>query len=110
MNKEKSDACGKETAPLPEKENDFTTELPSGTGTPSDNAPVIKAEGVTYSYRSGEQVSRGVTGVSVEIYPGEFVVILGRNGSGKSTLAKLLNGFLVPDEGVVTVNGHRRRR
>lgn len=105
MNKEKSDACGKETAPLPEKENDFTAELPSGTGTPSDNAPVIKAEGVTYSYRSGEQVSRGVTGVSVEIYPGEFVVILGRNGSGKSTLAKLLNGFLVPDEGVVTVNG-----
>ncbi len=67
--------------------------------------PLIKADGVTYSYRNGEQVSRGVTDVSLSINRGEFVVILGRNGSGKSTLAKLLNGFLVPDEGIVTVRG-----
>ena len=66
---------------------------------------LIVAKDVTYSYRNGEQVSRGVKGVDLEIRGGEFVVVLGRNGSGKSTLAKLLNGFLVPDEGTVTVNG-----
>lgn len=66
---------------------------------------VIKADGVKYSYRSGERVSRGVEGIDLEIRRGEFVVFLGRNGSGKSTLAKLLNGFLVPDEGIVTALG-----
>lgn len=69
------------------------------------NEVVIKADGVDFSYRSGEYVSRGVTGINLEVRRGEFLVILGRNGSGKSTLAKLLNGFLIPDEGIVTVMG-----
>lgn len=73
--------------------------------TARQNDALIVAKDVTYSYRNGEQVSRGVKGVDLEIRGGEFVVVLGRNGSGKSTLAKLLNGFLVPDEGTVTVNG-----
>lgn len=73
--------------------------------TAGQNDALIVAKDVTYSYRNGEQVSRGVKGVDLEIRGGEFVVVLGRNGSGKSTLAKLLNGFLVPDEGTVTVNG-----
>ena len=73
--------------------------------TTGQNDALIVAKDVTYSYRNGEQVSRGVKGVDLEIRGGEFVVVLGRNGSGKSTLAKLLNGFLVPDEGTVTVNG-----
>ena len=73
--------------------------------TAGQNDVLIVAKDVTYSYRNGEQVSRGVKGVDLEIRGGEFVVVLGRNGSGKSTLAKLLNGFLVPDEGTVTVNG-----
>lgn len=73
--------------------------------TAGQNDALIVAKDVTYSYRNGEQVSRGVKDVDLEIRGGEFVVVLGRNGSGKSTLAKLLNGFLVPDEGTVTVNG-----
>lgn len=73
--------------------------------TAGQNDTLIVAKDVTYSYRNGEQVSRGVKGVDLEIRGGEFVVVLGRNGSGKSTLAKLLNGFLVPDEGTVTVTG-----
>lgn len=66
---------------------------------------VITADGVSFSYRSGEYVSRGVREINLEVMRGEFLVILGRNGSGKSTLAKLLNGFLVPDTGNVTVLG-----
>lgn len=66
---------------------------------------VIKVDNVSYDYRSGEHVSRGVRGVSLVVNRGEFVVLLGHNGSGKSTLAKLLNGFVVPDEGTVTVEG-----
>lgn len=66
---------------------------------------IIKVENVSYNYVSGEQVSRGVRGVSLTVRKGEFVVLLGHNGSGKSTLAKLLNGFIVPAEGKVTVEG-----
>lgn len=66
---------------------------------------IIKVENVSYDYVSGEQVSRGVRGVSLTVRKGEFVVLLGHNGSGKSTLAKLLNGFIVPAEGKVTVEG-----
>ncbi len=66
---------------------------------------IIKVENVSYDYVSGEQVSRGVRDVSLTVRKGEFVVLLGHNGSGKSTLAKLLNGFIVPAEGKVTVEG-----
>ena len=72
-----------------------------------DKKPIISVNSVSYDYRNaqGESIARGVRGVSLEVYQGEFVVLLGHNGSGKSTFAKLLNGFCVPDEGNVTVNG-----
>lgn len=69
------------------------------------NNIVISVDNVSYDYRSssGESIARGVKNVSISIEKGEFAVLLGHNGSGKSTLAKLLNGFIVPDEGVVKV-------
>jgi len=66
---------------------------------------MIQIKNVTFSYRRGETVTVGVKNINLEISKGEFVVILGRNGSGKSTLAKLLNGFLLPDEGEIFVDG-----
>ena len=66
---------------------------------------VIRSEGATYHYKSDDGEPKGVENVTLEIYEGDFVVLLGHNGSGKSTLAKLFNGFLVPDEGKITVAG-----
>ena len=48
---------------------------------------------------------RGVSGVSLDIYPGECFAILGRNGSGKSTLTRLLLGLERPKSGTITVLG-----
>lgn len=43
--------------------------------------------------------------VSLEIFEGEFLALVGHNGSGKSTLAKLLNGLLLAQSGEVCVDG-----
>ncbi len=43
--------------------------------------------------------------ITFDIYPGEFVGIMGRNGAGKSTLMKLLAGIYQPTSGEIGVNG-----
>ena len=47
-------------------------------------------------------------GVIFEINTGERIGLVGRNGSGKSTLLKLLHGELLPDDGEIIVEEHRR--
>lgn len=43
--------------------------------------------------------------VSLEIYPGEIVALIGENGAGKSTLMKILGGVHQPDEGTISIEG-----
>ncbi|MDY7558506.1 ATP-binding cassette domain-containing protein [Cryobacterium sp. 10C3] len=47
----------------------------------------------------------GLDGVSLELYPGEVLAIIGDNGAGKSTLIKCLTGAEVADEGEITLDG-----
>jgi energy-coupling factor transport system ATP-binding protein len=66
---------------------------------------VIQLQDVSYSYQpEEEQVLPAVSDISLTIEEGEFLAVIGHNGSGKSTLAKLLNGLLLPDKGVVSVD------
>ncbi|MGI6214165.1 MAG: energy-coupling factor transporter ATPase [Christensenellales bacterium] len=62
---------------------------------------IIQVKGVSYDYKLGDSVQKGVENIDLDIYKGEFLTLLGHNGSGKSTLAKLLNAFLLPDKGSV---------
>lgn len=48
-----------------------------------------------------------VDGVSLDLYPGEVVGLVGGNGAGKSTLMKCLSGARPPDSGQILVNGQR---
>ncbi len=48
---------------------------------------------------------KAVDGVTVDLYPGEVVGILGHNGAGKSVLMKMLSGALTRDQGQIFING-----
>ncbi len=48
---------------------------------------------------------KAVDDVSVDLYPGEVVALLGHNGAGKSTLIKILSGAYPRDSGAIFVNG-----
>lgn len=63
---------------------------------------MLKVENLNFSYKKDDVVLKSV---SLSIYKGEFVCILGHNGSGKSTLAKLLVGLLKADSGNIYING-----
>ena len=55
--------------------------------------PVFRTEGLTKVYRSGEVQVYALAGVDLELYAGEFAVLLGPSGSGKSTLLNVLGGL-----------------
>ncbi|USG63413.1 energy-coupling factor transporter ATPase [Brevibacillus ruminantium] len=71
---------------------------------------IIRVEQVAFSYQMNqEQVIPVLHDVSLEVYSGEYLAIIGHNGSGKSTLSKHLNGILTPQQGDVWVNGINTR-
>lgn len=64
--------------------------------------PCLQFENVSFTYHGGVKALRDV---SFTIRQGERVALLGLNGSGKSTLLMQTNGLLLPDSGLVRVNG-----
>ncbi len=69
--------------------------------------PLIRAENIRYSYGGGIYA---VMGISLDIYPGEMLAIVGRNGAGKSTMARLLIGLNKCSEGKLELFGKDSRK
>ena len=67
---------------------------------------VFEARGVTKVYHVGEVEVHALRGVDVDLYEGEFAVLLGPSGSGKSTLLNILGGLDVPTSGRVHFREH----
>src|SRR5574342_96847 len=68
--------------------------------------PVFRAQDLSKVYRLGEVEVHALRSLSLELYRGEFVVILGPSGSGKSTLLNILGGLDVPTSGTVRFFDH----
>ncbi len=69
-------------------------------------SPVFVAKGLRKVYEMGEVVVEALRGVDFDLFPGEFVVLLGPSGSGKSTLLNILGGLDVPTSGHVIYQDH----
>jgi len=62
----------------------------------------IAFERVSFAYEPGRAA---LEELSLEVQPGQRVALVGPSGAGKSTVVSLLLGFLVPDGGVIRING-----
>ena len=68
--------------------------------------PLIELQQVSFSYTvGGRQKIPVFRDISLSIYPGEYVAIIGHNGSGKSTLMQHFNGLSIPQTGMVVIDG-----
>ena len=67
---------------------------------------IIRVENLTHTYGEGTPFCRSaVQDMSLAIYRGEFLGIIGHTGSGKSTLIQHLNGLLKPTSGRILLGG-----
>jgi len=65
--------------------------------------PVIQTKNVSKIYKLGDTEIGALRGVSIDIYEGEFVAIVGKSGSGKSTLMHIIGLLDTPTSGDVLV-------
>jgi putative ABC transport system ATP-binding protein len=72
----------------------------------TEREAVFQARGLTKVYHMGEVDVHALRGVDLELYRGEFLVLLGPSGSGKSTLLNILGGLDVPTSGTVRYLDH----
>jgi D-xylose transport system ATP-binding protein len=73
--------------------------ITSGDG--SSREPLLRAEGIAKRFGN----VRALAGVSLSIYPGEIVALVGDNGAGKSVFVSILSGVRRPDEGHLYIDG-----
>jgi len=62
---------------------------------------VFQTQAITRHYEMGDMVVHALRGIDLQLYVGEFAVILGMSGSGKSTLLNILGGLDLPSSGKV---------
>ena len=65
--------------------------------------PVVSLRNLSLSYGHGKDVREVVHGVSLDVFPGEVLGLVGESGCGKSTIAKCVAGFSKPSAGDLVV-------
>jgi NitT/TauT family transport system ATP-binding protein len=68
-------------------------------------SPVVSVRGLSKSYGTGASQKLVLDDVSFDVYPGQFVCIVGPSGAGKTTLLRCMSGLLAPSSGSVLLEG-----
>ena len=71
----------------------------------NDRNVIIKAEEVTRKYKLGEEIVWALKGVSLDIFEGEYLSIMGPSGSGKSTFFNMIGALDFPTSGKISFLG-----
>ena len=74
-------------------------------GREGERTPMITLRGIVKEFPSGDQTLRVLKGIDLDIYPKEFLVILGESGCGKTTMMNIIGGMDALTEGKITVDG-----
>lgn len=67
--------------------------------------PLIQLRDVRKLYPMGTEIVRALDGVSLDVYPNEFVAVMGPSGSGKSTLMNMIGCLDTPTDGSYLLRG-----
>jgi putative ABC transport system ATP-binding protein len=85
---------------MPQKKN--TQSAPKHT---RQKEPIIKIKDVWKTYEMGDVKVHALRGLSLEVYQGEFLSIMGPSGSGKSTAMNMIGCLDIPSQGAVFLDG-----
>jgi len=81
--------------------SDHVIEKPRSLTAEQQGAPLLELENVHVSYGK----TAALHGVSLSVYPGEVVALIGANGAGKTTTLRTVSGLLKPTRGDIRFNG-----
>ncbi|HZW37433.1 MAG TPA: ABC transporter ATP-binding protein [Candidatus Deferrimicrobiaceae bacterium] len=74
-------------------------------GSAAGGEPLLRLRGVDKVYEAGEHAVVGLERIDLDIYPGDFLAVMGPSGSGKSTLMNILGCLDVPTAGSYELKG-----
>ncbi len=65
--------------------------------------PIVSVRGVEKFFRTGRGEVKALRGIDLDIFPGEYISVMGPSGSGKSTLFNMIGALDNPDSGTVII-------